>query len=338
MTRAVSFPLKRRAIRPVVPAVSPPDKVKLLRFALAVAASGTVAVAYYPLLWAPARVRVLALVVAAAVMAPVPLMVPPEARVLRTLVAIASLTLWVKLYDVHFGAARGRRPTFASYLAFLPNTLSLVHRRLDDERQPTARGNWRRLAVAGTVSALTTVLFLATFTVRWERYGFAAEHVVKVVGFFLMIVPLSAIQAAAWRLGGGRGRDFMDNPFAARTPADFWRRYNRPVHQFLEEDLFVPAGGRRHRVRATIAVFLFSAAIHEYVFAMGVGRVQGYQAAFFLAQGLAVAATLRVKPRGLWVVPWVAGTFAFNVATGVLFFGSVNGLLPFYRNWVPLWE
>jgi D-alanyl-lipoteichoic acid acyltransferase DltB (MBOAT superfamily) len=198
--------------------------------------------------------------------------------------------------------------------------------------------NLRHLAVSATASVLGTALFLATFTVPWERYGFALEHTAKVVTFFLMIVPLSAAQAAAWRLAGGRGLEFMDNPFAARTPADFWRRYNRPVHQFLEEDLFVPAGGRRHRVRATIAVFLFSAVIHEYVFAVGVGRVQGYQAAFFLVQGLAVAATLRVRPKGPWVAPCVAGTFAFNVVSGVLFFGSVNGLLPFYRNRVPLWH
>ena len=28
----------------------------------------------------------------------------------------------------------------------------------------------------------------------------------------------------------------MDNPFAARTSADFWRRYNRPVRQGRDED------------------------------------------------------------------------------------------------------
>jgi hypothetical protein len=318
--------------------VPPSERIALLRFGLALAGSGGAAIAFFPLLPAPARVRAAGLVVAAILLAPTPLVIPAEARVPRTLAAIASLTLWIKLFDVHLGATRGRRPTFRSYLAFLPNTLSLVHRRQDDGRPLAAGENGRRLAVASTASAPGTAAFLATFAVRWERYGFAAEHAAKAVTFFLMIVPLSEALAAAWRLAGGRGLDFMDNPFAARTPADFWRRYNRPVHQFLQDDLFVPAGGRRHPLRASLAVFLFSAAIHEYVFAMGVGRVQGYQTVFFLVQGLAVAATMRVRPAGPWAVPWVAGTFVFNVATGVLFFASVNGLLPFYRNRVPLWD
>jgi hypothetical protein len=33
-----------------------------------------------------------------------------------------------------------------------------------------------------------------------------------------------------------------------------------------------------------------------------------------------------------------AATFAFNVATAVLFFASVDEVLPFDRNEVPVWE
>jgi hypothetical protein len=39
--------------------------------------------------------------------------------------------------------------------------------------------------------------------------------------------------------------------------------------------------------------------MHEYIFGMAIGRVQGYQTAFFLLQGVAVAATARVKAKGL---------------------------------------
>jgi D-alanyl-lipoteichoic acid acyltransferase DltB (MBOAT superfamily) len=130
----------------------------------------------------------------------------------------------------------------------------------------------------------------------------------------------------------------MDNPFAARTSADFWRRYNRPVTQFLRENVFGPAGGRRSAVRGAVAVFVVSALVHEYVFSMAIGRVQGYQTAFFMIQGIAVAATLRARPRGAAAVAAVAATFAFNVASGVLFFASVNRVLPFYENAVPLWD
>jgi hypothetical protein len=68
---------------------------------------------------------------------------------------------------------------------------------------------------------------------------------------------------ALWWLSGGVARDYMDNPFVARTPADFWRRYNRPMQQFFWEDIFKPVGGLRAPVRATLWVFAVSAVIHE---------------------------------------------------------------------------
>ena len=78
---------------------------------------------------------------------------------------------------------------------------------------------------------------------------------------------------------------------------------------------------------ATLATFAISALIHEYVFDIAVMRIQGYQTEFFLVQGLAVAATLGVKPRGWRVVPWIAGTLGFNLASSVLFFASIFSAL-----------
>ena len=56
----------------------------------------------------------------------------------------------------------------------------------------------------------------------------------------------------------------------------------------------------------------------------------GLATAFFLIQGIAVAATLRVRPKGWTVYPWAAGSFAFNLLTGVLFFACLNDAVPFY--------
>lgn len=66
------------------------------------------------------------------------------------------------------------------------------------------------------------------------------------------------------------------------------------------------------------------------------GRVQGYQTAFFLVQGAAVAATIRVKPRGRHAAPWIAATFAFNVVGSVPFFASLDEAVPFYQHRPPL--
>jgi hypothetical protein len=109
------------------------------------------------------------------------------------------------------------------------------------------------------------------------------------------------------------------------------------MHQFFLKDVLVSAGGLRHPARATLVVFGLSALIHEYLFSIAIGRVQGYQTAFFLLQGFAVAATARVKARGRTAVPWVAATLGFNLVSSVLFFASVNGLVPFYSRELPAW-
>ena len=45
--------------------------------------------------------------------------------------------------------------------------------------------------------------------------------------------------------------------------------------------------------------------IHEYIFGMAIGRMQGHQTAFFMIQGCAVAATFKIEPgdrrRPLWI-------------------------------------
>jgi hypothetical protein len=312
--------------------------VGLARLGIAGACGAGAAVAFYPALFAGRRMRVACLVALSAAILCTPLIVPAEKRLLRCVAAVWSVTLVVKLFDLHVGANRGERPSFSSFLAYLPNAFALVHRKLAEAPRLTPGQSVLRLVVFSLISLALWVVFAGTFVVDWRRAGFAAEHSTKVVIFFLALVPMAAALAAGWRLAGGCAIEFMDNPFAARTPADFWRRYNRPVHQFFDENVFLPLGGRRRPWRALIAVFFISALVHEYVFSMGVGRVQGYQTAFFMLQGLAVATTIRIKPRGMTAVAWVAATFAFNVASGVLFFGSVNGLVPFYQNLLPLWD
>ena len=59
-------------------------------------------------------------------------------------------------------------------------------------------------------------------------------------------------------------------------------------------------------VFATLAVFAVSGLMHEYVFGVATGRVQGWQMLFFMVQGCAAAATLRVRPTG-WRGPAVVG-------------------------------
>jgi hypothetical protein len=87
-----------------------------------------------------------------------------------------------------------------------------------------------------------------------------------------------------------------------------------------------------------VAIFILSGVVHEYVFAIAIGRVTGYQLTFFFLQGVAVAATLGVKPRGrVRVATWRCGTIAFNLATSFFFFLSFDAVVKLYENPLPRW-
>jgi hypothetical protein len=242
---------------------------------------------------------------------------------------VAALTVGVKLYDA---ASDGTRGTTLGFLAGLPNIFALVRRKEDTLPLPSRRDELLRLAVL--VPATTIGLGVAAVVFGagtwWSSQPFALEHAAKVLTFCFVLTPLANTSSVAWRLAGGRGLDFMDHPIAARTPADFWRRYNRPVAQFFWEDVFKPSGGLHTPRRSLLAAFAVSAAVHEYLFLIAGTTAPGCQTAFFLIQGVAAAATCRLHPRGRRAVVAIAMTFSFNLATTALFFMSFEGIVPFY--------
>jgi hypothetical protein len=259
-----------------------------------------------------------------------PLWVPdPVYRTAATLVTIAIL---LKLYDFHVG---GLRPPLRELVPYLFNIFVLVYRRRNAGTQRRKKEELRSLAWAAAKTAVALPLCLWTFRLPWQGVPFLVEHAIKTVAVFLTVEPACAAFAALWRLSGRAAMEFMDAPMLASTPAEFWRRYNRPVQQYFYENAFLPLGGRRAPARATFTAFAISALVHEYVFGIIIGRVQGFQTLFFLIQGLAVAATLRARPRR--TTKWIAraGTLAFNLVVSVLFFASVNQIIPYYSRPLP---
>ena len=307
-----------------------PGRHPMLLF-LAVAIALTVACAFSPALGLPWARRLVVLESLQLAVLLTPLLVGPGRLFGRFLAAILAIALAVKLFDLHLGAVRGHRPGFRDMFTYLINLTSVVRRKLADEPRPGFCANLRRLAATTLAAVPGGLLFAACFQVDWRAIPFAVEHSAKVLAFFLLLVPAGGAGAAIWRLLGGWTREPMDNPFASTTPADFWRRYNRPAQQFFLEDVFKPLGGLRRPIPATLATFAVSGLIHEYLFAITIFQIRGYQMAFFLIQGIAVVLTARLDPKGWWRVVGIATTLAFNLATGTLFFASIDEVLPFYQ-------
>lgn len=98
-----------------------------------------------------------------------PLLVSDNQPFIRWLVAIASLTIVVKLYDLHASVDATSRPGFLGYLAFLFNSFSHVWRKLDAQPRATLRQNLATIAYFGAATALGVALLIAIFKFDWSR-------------------------------------------------------------------------------------------------------------------------------------------------------------------------
>ncbi len=296
-----------------------------------------VAFTTFPLLVASVAFPLIVPFVACLLIVLSPWFIPAELPMLRFLASISAAMLAFKVIDVSLDLKHQRSVDWQEYVDFLLNPFTLVRRSLRHEPRPSQKENLLGL-LGGTLGCAGAIaLLMGLFRVDWSHVPFLVEHVGKVSALMLAIAFGLSSAAAIWRFTGGTARDFMDRPLIARTPADFWRRYNRNVQQFFWHNVFGGKRSRRAPIRTMILVFGLSALLHEWLFLAAVGRLQGYQIAFFALQGIAAASTARVKVRGKLVVPWVVGTLIFNLLTSVLFFASIHSISPFYSRGLPSW-
>jgi hypothetical protein len=267
--------------------------------------------------------------VVALAIAAMPLAISPEEKPARFIVAMHAIFLLTKLWDLHCQpksvALSGVRET-ATYLV---NWCFLTLRPLRSALKTRVTGGGVDL-VAGLAVAVGMIGLTVGMRRGFPTKPLIVEHALNVVILAVFLVAAGRAITAVWRLGGGPARDIFGTIIGAATPAEFWRRWNRPTQEFLQLRVFAPAGGRRHPVRATLVTFAVSGLMHEYAFGIALGRVQGWQVAFFAVQGAAVAATIGVRPTGTSrAVAWML-TAIFNIATAVLFCASLDGVMTFY--------
>lgn len=299
-------------------------------FGCAVALMIVLGLGFYPAMWVGRRRRAAVFWLTATAIVLLPLAILPRATLLRFLAAVQAVMVGFTLYDSYKGAGRGYLPGWRVYAASIPNPFAIVLRRVLSERKPSAKSDAIAALLNLIAGAAAIELLIQIFRIDWHRHSFVAEHCCKTIGLFLVVQFLLNGLAAESRLLGIPSTDFAGPFVLARTPAEFWRFYNRPIGQWLTEYVFNPLGVARHPVRATLLTFAFSGVMHEYLFDLAAGRFLGTQMAFFLIQGLAAALTLRLRPCGCAAIPAVLLTFAFNLLTARLFLASMNAVLPFY--------
>src|SRR5262245_48524313 len=201
-----------------------PNQWHWITLARASATASAAALAFYPALRLGHRSRTSAWLACSAAVGLSPCLVPLSATPLRFIASLFAITLLVKLHDLHRAARLGLHLSLWSYLAYLPNGFWLVLRRAPS--RPPRISDLRSLGCRAPAAVLAVLLCGIAYRVNWSSVPFPLEHVLKVAVVTSSVVLMTNAVAASYRLVGGVAIDFMRNPLAAPTPADFWRRWN----------------------------------------------------------------------------------------------------------------
>jgi D-alanyl-lipoteichoic acid acyltransferase DltB (MBOAT superfamily) len=169
------------------------------------------------------------------------------------------------------------------------------------------------------------------------------DHTVKAALFVVVVEAGSQSLLALERLAGFDPPPIMDRTYLARTPAEFWFRWNQRLRMWFFDNVFLPGGGRRRPVQGVFAVFAASALLHEVAFGIATSRFTGCQAIFFLLQAPAVVLSPRLQrlTKSAGALGQLAAhglTGVWLLATSVFFFEGIHRVFPFFyasQPWLP---
>lgn len=265
-----------------------------------------------------------------------PLVIPAHRVVERALAMFVCGDLFFRVVDYDGRCRRtGRRFEAGEYRRFLvPFPVLLV---VFAERRRLVR------AVPAGSEVLRVVLGGAAMGAGFLALGYLAGHplsgvgpavayVLKLALYAVAIEGASRVMFGVERLAGWDTRPLVRNMVLSRTVAEFWRRYNHRVHDWLLWNVYRPAGGRRSPAWGVFAVFLVSGVFHELAFGIATSRMDGSQLLFFLLQvpGVWASGPLeRLARRGVAGKVLAHGTTAvWMVGTTPLFIRALGRVFP----------
>lgn len=276
-----------------------------------------------------------------------PLLIPSALVGLRAAAGFASGEIALKMVDFfRQWGKRERSIVLREYYRFLIPfpILAVVYpdhkRRLKGPENPLPQVLHLVSGTAGVCIALLAVMNLSGIALL--RSSFALNHAVMLLTYLVAVESLSRALWGLERLAGFDTAPIIRNAYLSRTVAEFWRRYNYRIHDWLFRNVFQATGGRGAPVRSVLLVFLVSGLFHEVSFALATSRLTGYQFAFFAIQGPAALASGRLERlarRGGLAGKITAhgATIIFVGVTSVLFFDGVSKIFPFiYASEPPL--
>jgi hypothetical protein len=218
--------------------------------------------------------------------------IPAKDKILRLITAGLGLLVAIRVYS--YSQAGRTNASFTDYIRFLSIGLLSPHLLYSPARYTTKASPVReipRVAIALAVIPVTWAAAKYLVLTEAGRNSWILNHLIVVVAFVIIFQSVGQCCLGVWRMLGLRSKPLVDNVVFALTPAEFWRRWSWPIHTWLFRHVFIPVGGRHYFFRATLAVFLASALMHEVMAFVGLGRMTGHWTLCFLLATLGVLAS-----------------------------------------------
>lgn len=254
-----------------------------------------------------------------------PLIFPSKDHFITAAAALLCCIFPLKLFNAYLNSDYWSNESFSTWLKFIFNPYHLVWEKRNFLPTPGITENLKHFARGALEMAAGIILWKITYKLKTEEYPFALDYLLMLFASYLFLWDGGCVTVVAvWRLLGGRCVELCVHPIIASTPADFWRRYNRWVGQFVHECIFKNTGGMKKPFKAVFMSFLFMGILHEYVVIATSGTFRGYMLLFFAINGIAVSLTFRLKPKGVRRILGCILTMAFISSSSILVYLAVR--------------
>lgn len=213
-----------------------------------------------------------------------PWLAPVEVPLARFVAALWSFLATLRLADVAWDRYPDPRPA-GQFGWFLFTWFIGPDARWpteDHERAELRRAGARR-AVRG-VAQLGGACAMFAVSTAWPAIhdGLWTQAAWTLATTLFLMPGVLAVASGLAMLPGVWVDETFDSPALSRSPRDFWsRRWNRLFQSAAQRHIFRPLLRRRGPLVAIVAVFVFSAVLHEYLIIASVGATTGAMSAFF---------------------------------------------------------
>lgn len=134
--------------------------------------------------------------------------------------------------------------------------------------------------------AFGLVIFFAVAPRFLETHPLIAGWIAMIGIAFFLHFGLLHLLALVWRAAGVNVTPIMQAPILADSVTDFWsRRWNLAFRDLVHRFVFRPLARKRGLPNATMAVFVVSGLIHDFVISLSARGGYGLPSLYFLLQG-----------------------------------------------------